>query len=733
MSELREQQWQILHFNALGNPKLPYIIDANLSVNALESIEVDEFGDSLKAIFTGRSATLNIDGLDVFEIRSRQTSISPWLSIFCGESKSPGVKNSFINSQIRLIGLKQRLYEIPPLKKEYGKKSSDSAQWIQAYEIAREIINDLIISTFAGNVFIYNAANFVTTSVASQQLIVGGSSIGRLLDILASSCNAIWGVYPNREIYFKPRPFETLTLTEDQYTVVQFKEPTAEGVVNRIDFFVPVPNSKDFVQYTSVNQASIDKYGIRRRVTAVPAEYSIIKEIKSGISFEAVKNGPSSSIGTFFENRITGPGSATQSGSWLHGTLVPQADIKSLNDKKNFDNEAADYCQIFGDASVRTIPNNTYTSEFWMINNSGKKVGLFTMSAVILAMGMPTNYYNVGASENKAINLYIDTIVNVSSGPAAGVHEIKRLYEHHKSFSENLITGELEILFGYYPTYTADQYTDEIVRLRGITTGGSVTDNPIHFLAVSEFRPFEFDSEFLERFAQTLFKDPPEDPATIKIYEQIILPKQIIEINSIYGLLTKRAKLFRYKFTSADEYGTTEIELEQAYNAKDTAQASVTKDRDTNALALGNQFTLAAVRNQDTEISSVDVLEYHETLISWGYTGLNTLHQLGVLSGLSIGKKYFITVGSIRHNCSNGNTSGVSLRVLSGLTIKKLCHVVPIAGNYIQDISGAGQIFSNSTDIYLELRAENNNGSAFINGVELNNGQVIISAQEIKG
>jgi hypothetical protein len=737
MPELRPQQWRLLHFDALGASKSPAIIDASSgSITSLESIELDEFGDSLAAAFTGRTSTLNIGNLDIFEIQSRQTPLSAWTSIYAGEVKAPGIKNSYENSTIKLVGLKQRLYETAPIKTKYGKLSSIPANQTQAFEVARQIIEDLSLDGSIGTAVIYNAANFITTSVTTQQIIVGGSSVGRLLDILASSCNAVWGVNAEREVYFTPRPFLTLTLTESQYTIVKFKDPTAEGVVNRIDFFVPVPNGKDFVSYTVKNASSISVYGERRRTSPVPTEYSIIKEIKTGIGFYVLDPAPINGSNSFSEVKAMGG-----STSYALGSTIPQASLKSLSDKKFLNGiTPRDYCTMLGDSdNILTYPR-TFDSELWMVNNSGKKVGLVAVAASISTGSLVSSYFDLGGFD-KAVNLYLETALDIPTGPSAGTFTTRTLSENQKSVASNAQNEDLAIEYGYYPTYFTDTDPNNIVRIIGRTTGGqslgpSLGDNPNHTVFISEFRAYELDNQFLEALAETLFKDPPPDPATIKILEDVIAPKQIIEITTTnHGLLTKRAKLFRYKFTSEEDYGVTEIELEQAYNARDTAQASVTKDRDLNALSIGNQFTLATSRNQEQEEESAAIAapEYHETLFTITTQTAITNYIVGTLTGLTPGKKYHVSVGAIRHDCSSGNTSGVTLQIVSGASSVKLCHLAPIASNFVQDISGNRSIICDATgQIAVELRAQDIAGTSYTNGLSVNAGLVLVSAKEIE-
>ena len=121
------------------------------------------------------------------------------------------------------------------------------------------------------------------------------------------------------------------------------------------------------------------------------------------------------------------------------------------------------------------------------------------------------------------------------------------------------------------------------LRLRVDIISGTATS--LRFaLTVTEFKPYEFDSAVLEKIAQTLFRDPPIDPATLRV-NKLIPARPVMSLTTNgYGVLAPNPKLFSYMFT-AGEYASTKIELESAYDAQSTNRKKIMNDTDSDLQA----------------------------------------------------------------------------------------------------------------------------------------------------
>ena len=657
MAELRPQQWQMLHFNPMGGAKAPALFNANSSITSLESIEVDEYGDSLTAIFSARVADLNISDLDIFEIQTRTSDLSPWVSIYCGEAKIPGIRKSYDNSKIKLIGLKQRLYEVAARKPIYG--TPDSGGVLQdAYAVAAQIIKDTIDSGVIGTILVYDANLFTNTFVKTKQIAVGGSSVGRLLDLLAASGSAVWGVTPDRKVFFKLKPIDALSITESKTNIVKFKEPSAEGVVNRIDFFIPVPNVKDFATYTVVDQASIDIYSERRRTAPVPAEYSLIKEIKTGLTYEFITVRTDGSSDSAFADVTQADLLTLETQRFALETEISYDDLYSLHDRKSDyrDVGGISYYNPFVVISSGGFNDATQDGsgfcEVIIRNRSGKRIGLIAVAFRLVLNSLAT---------------YSQTALHKAIEIAFG--EYPASPGQINFFGTNVIPSNPEEV--YYPlSYYQTNNTSGNVSIETVTSGvlSPSLVHPGHSLYIEEFRPYEFDTDFLDKIGEALFKRPPEDPATVTLIGQIVAPKPRVELTTIdFGFLTRKAKLFRYKFMSdGTDYFTTEIEVEQSYNARDTGQSLVTKDRDASALGQSNQFTLATGRNNDDEPTTAPApagptILIQDFILSW--IDNTIISSSRNIQSAWIGKNVTFIVGAVNLKSTNTGLNKLELIV----------------------------------------------------------------------
>lgn len=208
-----QHEWRLLVTSPDGDPKPTISIDD--AVASLDAFDVDGMGNSLEATLTALPASVDLALRDVVTLEARQSG-GDWIAYYRGMVTIAGNPRSAQLQQYRLVGLKQRFYEIThPLSR------------VPAGDVASMARASLTAATLPVGVA-YDAANAPDVGFELGDRYPAFESVGETLDALARTAGAF--IVPTGETY----QYDGVTFTEgDLIPAVQWGVDAAGEVFFR--------------------------------------------------------------------------------------------------------------------------------------------------------------------------------------------------------------------------------------------------------------------------------------------------------------------------------------------------------------------------------------------------------------------------------------------------------------------------------------------------------------------
>jgi hypothetical protein len=526
-----------IKFAPLGDDR-NYLKTEDKYVEAITALKLTGFGDCLEASFQALKAYLpnnHLSSADVIGASIRYSSTENWSDVYAGIVSSPGAPNSYELSTISLLGLRKRLYEtVVPAKfgtlVNFNPWSVDIGIDGRSGDIG-QVIWSLIASVAdqlggIGATLSKNLGGIATVTGYNVTVDPNFNSCGELIDKILELIPAINGQKAIWGVNGKREVF-----------VVRPTDPRATLEISALN-----PG-------TSVEWNTVDSSKVISAVQWVGFTTSQTLYGKDGQNFVSYQSQGDQSFG-FSAIRENVPE------SMITGVTAP-IDLDGL--RYNRPNTGGDGLAINNVA----LP---YTATSYYLGAS-----FFATSAFNNATGF---FYRVdGIRINCAFVRKQDTqcelrILRMDNGGATFVESIDLLEgDHDYWFSDHNINGSSTS----YATRAAVFLFDYNVQ---------------NFI----FKTFEFlalDTTLLDRIAESRYRFPAPDAATITVEGVILTPKPLVRITwkAIDGTVksvTRSAETFEYNI-SAGGYPTTIIRAGQARDANESAIWAEIKGRDKRA------------------------------------------------------------------------------------------------------------------------------------------------------
>ncbi len=532
-----------------------YLTTQDKYLEAVTTLKVTGYGDCLEASFQAVKSYLPNDHLssaNVIGASIRYASTGNWTDIYAGVVTSPGSPNSYELSTISLLGLRKRLYEtvVPPRFGVVTNANSDpwtidNNQDGRTGDVGLVIRNIIaaVINQLGGNGATLSKVLTGVPNVTGYTIAVdpnfnsAGELIDKILETIqaVAGIKAIWGVNGKREVF-----------------VVM---PGGVSGLNMVDG--RNPGTK--VEWNAVDSSKV--------ISAVRwVGFSINRDDWSTTPF------------------IAGGG---------YPKVIPSAE------RQNFVSHESQGDQSYGYAAIReNIPENLLTGIPAGMDASPRAYdfGTSTWSTV----GLP--WVKNTASSNEFLvcksNIYGSPVqasrvdgVRVEANFSGGASALLAVYRRTgDGFTAGSLTwlsvseGDKDYWFSSHQT--SDNLEQVFVQVVAyIPAGGVATVKQMYLL--------QLDTSLLDRIAQSRYRFPSPDAATITVEGVILEPKPLIEITfqAIDGTIktvTRIAETYEYGIT-ANGYPTTIIRAGQARDANESAIWAEIKGRDkrstSNALA----------------------------------------------------------------------------------------------------------------------------------------------------
>jgi hypothetical protein len=532
-----------------------YLTTQDKYLEAITSLKVNGWGDCLEASFQAVKSYLPNDHLssaNVIGASIRYANTGNWSDVYAGVVTSPGSPNSYELSTISLLGLRRRLYEtvVPP---RFGVVTDiNTDPWtVNANQDGRtgdvgQVIRNLIASVIAqlgGNGATLSKVLTGVPAVTGYTVTVdpnfnsAGELIDKILELIPTmnEQKAIWGVNGKREV-FAVMPGGVIGLT-----VIDGRKPG-----------------------TTVDWNAVDSSKIISAVRWVG--FSIERDAWSTTPF------------------IAGGG---------YPKIIPSAE------RQNFVSHESQGDQSYGYAAIReNIPENLITGIPAEMDASPRAYdfGTSTWNPVGLPwvknVASPNEYlvcksniYGFPVKASRVDGVRVEA--NFSGGASALLAVYRRTGDGFSAGSLtwlSVVEGDKDYWFSSHQT--SDNLEQVFVQIVAyIPAGGVATVKQMYLL--------QLDTPLLDRIAQSRYRFPSPDAATVTVEGVILEPKPLVEITfqAIDGTVktvTRSAETYEYSI-SANGYPTTIIRASQARDANESAIWSEIKGRDkrstSNALA----------------------------------------------------------------------------------------------------------------------------------------------------
>jgi hypothetical protein len=644
-------EWEIKRWNPLGVAK-PMITSAD-SILSIKNWAVDSFGNCQEAFLTALVSGLpsGVGGWEKMQLRYRPVAgTGAWIPLYVGRTMIPGTPKSTKPSEIKLVGLMDKLYKTPATKEFYG--SANPATPSDIGVIARDIVNDARVYGGLSNLFLDESATTPEGATYSSipnvgavigQIQVNGYRVGDLLDLLCQSWTGLhWGVNSDAKVflkYYDPAAAGSPTVMTEGIDGCkpEYKPATFEKGCNWVDLYLSIPDTTETVLFTVKDDASIAQYGIEALPN--PLVYSgLIEPIPdSEITYSQalVMYGAAGYTGAHAGSAFSRYNKTAPTG----GAIDP----KLFNDKeegRKFNVQSGTFTWGYSSGSVpsdgfldsvefRLQATNVglirIQTEFKSPTSSNVKFGIrmFDRSS---PGGANVGYPFIRNAPNQvALN---DSNYNPSSVTTQNVRVDPTLTDH-----------VLALTMYHYPSDTTASYD----------------------FAVSQFRPYRFNLQKINAIAKDAMNTPNPDAASVKQNTLVLPNTKITIISSLYPTVTKEAKLFKYTFEHL-EYGMTMVELEQPQSAASTSSTAIINNKDAKTAISASQFS-ASVINMPASSVSKDFgspLKYRS--LSTSPTG--TLFLFGQWGGTTTGTHgEFDYAGAVSDKTVGGQGSGADIIV----------------------------------------------------------------------
>lgn len=581
-------EWKIKHWSALGTPKADILISSN-SVTQITDFSVDQFGNCQEATLTGLVSKLDLAGLDVMQLLYRPVAgTGVWTPLYAGEVNIPGVPKSKSVSEIKLVGLQQRLRRTRATKEFYGSASTSSPDDIGA--IIRDIVNDARVSGGLSNVLLDQAtttpegsaySSIPTVGAVVGQITVNGYRVAGLLDLLCSLYTGlVWGVNADRKVFvrfYDPSATGSPTaLTEGiSGCKIDWKPATFEKICNSVDLYLSIPDTNDTTLYNVKDAASIAVYG--EQALENPLVFTgLIEEILDvNITYSQSVYYPGDGVTPTNPNYTILGVTGNTGNRYTKSNAAAAFNAKALNDKEDgrqfvFQKLDMNYSYSGSGSFIERVELAMQAYGVGLIRIQGE------FSSRYVGSGLGSDMYLYGR----------DTIGGVS---ALEANWFAPFYPDISDLPHLNNAGKIEA-----QNVRVNPYKSFHVLSMEITHSGSTSTVAIDY-GISQFRPYKFLTSQIEAIAKSYMNTPNPDAASIQV-NALVLPNTKITLNTtLYGTITKEAKLFKYTFT-AKAFGITQIELEQPQSAGSTSSTALINNKDGKVAITSSQFA-ASVAN----------------------------------------------------------------------------------------------------------------------------------------
>lgn len=271
--------WHILVYSPQGEFRT--IVTKQSTLSDLDSFIVSADKDCLEAIFTGKAATLGINGRDIIQLQL--AGAGDWKSVYSGLIVRPGIKRLPYDSTFKAMGLRKKVLE----KDVRTKKIAEADHAAQIRELVQnnlpqgvlydpKLIPDL--NSINGDLFPrHNKLGTILDELKNKFpgfVIPEGAALypynGQIYGPGDRIPDVTWGVNADRYLFFR-RDFGVFELNQDVPEPVfdlEWNAPDAEGVITQVRFVVAQTSELGMIEKYRIFEEPEKSY----LVTAAEAE-----------------------------------------------------------------------------------------------------------------------------------------------------------------------------------------------------------------------------------------------------------------------------------------------------------------------------------------------------------------------------------------------------------------------------------------------------------------------------